>query len=133
MTPTRPGPLLAIAVIAAVVAWVVVRQSFATLPPLPWTAVPAMLLLAVREAVAGHNLRARLTGRRAGQPLEPIAVARMAALAKASSAAAAALAGLAAGFAIYVTGLLDKAVPRHDAYAATATVAAAIALLSGAL
>ena len=32
-----------------------------------------------------------------------------------------------------MTGLLDKAVPRHDAYAATATVAAAIALLSGAL
>jgi hypothetical protein len=133
MTPTRPGPLLAIAVIAGVVAWVVVRQSFATLPPLPWTAVPAMLLLAVGEAVAGHNLRARLTGRRAGKPLEPIAVARMAALAKASSAAAAALGGLAAWFAIYVTGLLDKAVPRHDAYAATATVAAAIALLSGAL
>ena len=77
-----------------------------------------MLLLAVGEAVAGHNLRARLTGRRAGKPLEPIAVARMAALAKASSAAAAALGGLAAGFAIYVTGLLDKAVPRHDAYAA---------------
>ena len=76
--------------IAAVAAWVVVRQSFATLPPLPWTAVPAMLLLAVGEAVAGHNLRARLTGRRAGKPLEPIAVARMAALAKASSAAAAA-------------------------------------------
>ena len=94
------------------------RQSFATLPPLPWTAVPAMLLLAVGEAVTGHNLRARLTGRRAGKPLEPIAVARMAALAKASSAAAAALGGLAAGFAIYVTGLLDKAVPRHDAYAA---------------
>lgn len=133
MSPTRPGPLLAIAVIAGALAWVIVRQRFATLPPLPWTAVPAMLLLAVGEAVAGHNLRARLTGRRAGKRLEPIAIARMAALAKASSAAAAALGGLAAGFAIYVAGLLDKAVPRHDAYAATATVAAAIALLAGAL
>ncbi len=133
MSPTRPGPLVAIAVIAAVLAWVIVRQTFATLPPLPWTAVPAMLLLAVGEAVAGHNLRARLTGRRAGKPLEPIAIARMAALAKASSAAAAALGGLAAGFAIYVAGLLDKSVPRHDAYAGTATVAAAIALLAGAL
>jgi hypothetical protein len=133
VTPTRPGPLLAVAVVAAVLAWLVVRQTFATLPPLPWTAVPAMLLLAVGEAVAGHNLRARLTGRRQGKQLEPIAIARMAALAKASSAAAAALGGLAAGFAIYVAGLLDKQVPRHDAYAAVSTLVAAVALLAGAL
>jgi fucose 4-O-acetylase-like acetyltransferase len=133
MSPTRPGPLLAITVIAAVVAWLVVRQTFATLAPLPWSAVPAMLLLAVGEAVAGHNLRARMTGRRAGKPLEPIAIARMAALAKASSAAAAVLGGLAAGFFIYVAGLLDKVVPRHDAFAAGATMAAAVALLAGAL
>ena len=133
MSPTRPGPLLAIAVIAAALAWLVVRQRFATLPPLPWTAVPALLLLAVGEAVAGHHLRGRLTGRRMAKPLEPIAVARMAALARASSAAAAALGGLAAGFGIYVAGQLDKAVPRHDAYASGVTVAAALALLAGAL
>jgi hypothetical protein len=134
VTPTRPGTLLAIAVIAAAAAWLFVRQTFATLPPLPWTAVPALALLAFGEAVAGRNLRARLTGRRTtGKPIEPIAVARLAALAKASSVAAAAIGGLAAGFGIYVTGLLDKSVPRADAYAAWATVVAAAALLAGAL
>jgi hypothetical protein len=133
VTPTRAGPLLAVAAICALVAWLVVRQTFTTLAPLPWTAVPAMLLLAVGEAVAGHNLRARLTGQRPGKQLQPIAIARMAALAKASSTAAAVLGGLAAGFALYVAGMLGKQVPQHDALAALATVASAVALLAGAL
>jgi len=134
VNPTRPGPLLAIAIIAAAAAWLIVRQTFTTLPPLPWTAVPAMLLLALGETVAGRNLRARITGRRVtGKPLQPIAVARMAALAKASSAAAAALGGLALGWGIYVAGMLEKHVPRQDAYAAFGTVLAAAALTAAAL
>lgn len=134
MTPTRPGPLLAIAVACAALAWLVVRETIGTMPPLPWTAVPALLLLAIGEIVAGRNLRAKITGRKTtGKPLQPIAVARMAALAKASSAAAAALGGLAAGFGIYVAGLLDKDVPRADAIAAGVTVLSAAALLAAAL
>ncbi len=58
-------------------------------------------------------------------------MARMAALAKASSAAAAALGGLAAGFAIYVAGLLDKACRGTTPTPPPRTVAAAIALLCG--
>jgi hypothetical protein len=134
VTPTRPGTLLAIAVACGALAWLIAREIFATLPPLPWTAVPALLLLAIGETVAGRNLRARLSGRKStGKPLQPIAVARMAALAKASSAAAAALGGLALGFGIYVAGLLDKSVPRSDAFAAGATVVSAAALLAAAL
>jgi peptidoglycan/LPS O-acetylase OafA/YrhL len=133
VNPTRPGTLLAIAVICAAIAWLTVHQTFATLPPLPWTAVPAMLLLAGGEALAGRNLKARISGRRTGKPLQPIAVARMAALAKASSAAAAALGGLAAGFGIYVAGQLEKQVPRADAWAAAATVLSAAALVAAAL
>ena len=133
MNPTRPGPLLAVAVICAAVAWLTVRQTFANLPPLPWTAVPALLLLTIGEVIAGRNLKARISGRRTGKPLQPIAVARMAALAKASSAAAAALGGLAAGFGIYVAGQLEKDVPRADALAAAGTVLAAAALVAAAL
>ena len=133
MNPTRPGTLLAVAVTCAVLAWLTVRQTFANLPPLPWTAVPAMLLLAIGEVIAGRNLKARISGRRTGKPLQPIAVARMAALAKASSAAAVALGGLAAGFGIYVAGQLEKDVPRADALAAAATVLAAAALAAAAL
>jgi hypothetical protein len=133
MNPTRPGILVAIAVICAAVAWLTVRATFANLPPLPWTAVPAMLLLAIGEAFAGRNLKARIVGRRTGKPIDPIAVARMAALAKASSAAAAALGGLAAGFFGYVAGQLAKDVPRADAFAAAGTVLAAALLVAAAL
>jgi Protein of unknown function (DUF3180) len=134
VTPTRPGILVFVAVVCAAAAWLAVRATFATLPPLPWSAVPALLLLALGETVAGRNLRARLSGRRpAAKPLQPMAVARMAALAKASSLAAVVLGGLAAGFAAYVAGELQKDAPRADAYPAVATILAAVALLAAAL
>ncbi|MGH3273047.1 MAG: DUF3180 domain-containing protein [Streptosporangiaceae bacterium] len=133
MNPTRPSTLLVIGVVCAAIAWLIVRQTFATLPPLPWTAVPALALLAVGETIVGRNLKARIAGRRPGKRIDPIAVARTAALAKASSVAAVALGGLAFGFGAYVAGQLDKAVPRADAYAAGGTVAAAAALTAAAL
>jgi Protein of unknown function (DUF3180) len=133
MTPTRPRTLVAVAVVCAAAAWLAVRASYAGLPPLPWTAIPALLLLAFGEVLIGRNLVARRRGRRSSKPLEPMAVARLAALAKASSVAAAIFGGLAAGFVIYVAGSLDKAVPRHDAIAALVTLAAAGALVAAAL
>ena len=118
MTPTRPWTLVAVAAVCAVATWLVVRMTFASLPPLPWTAVPSMLLLAITEAWIGRNLRARILGRRRGKPLAPLAVARMAALAKATSLGAAAFGGFAAGFLAHTVGSLDKVVPRIDAIAA---------------
>jgi hypothetical protein len=133
MTPTRPWTLVAVAAVCAVAAWLIARASFADLPTLPWTAVPAMLLLAAAEALSGRNLRARISGRRGGKPLAPMAVARMAALAKATSLGGAAFGGLAAGFLAYTAGFLGLAVPRHDAINAAATVAAAAILVAAAL
>jgi len=133
MTPTRPWTLLVVAAVCALAAWLIVRATFDSLPTLPWTAAPAMLLLAAAEAVSGRNLRARIRGRRDGKPLAPIAVVRMAALAKASSIGAAAFGGLAAGFFIYTLGLLSVTVPRNDAINAGTTVAAAGLLVAAAL
>jgi hypothetical protein len=133
MTPTRPWTLLVVTAVCALAAWLIVRATFSSLPTLPWTAAPAMLLLAAAEVVSGRNLRARIRGRRDGRPLAPIAVVRMAALAKASSVGAAAFGGLAAGFFIYTLGLLSVTVPRNDAINAGATVAAAAILVAAAL
>jgi lipopolysaccharide export LptBFGC system permease protein LptF len=132
MRPTRLWPLLGVAVAIAAVTWVLVRETFANLPPLPWTAVPALALLAAGEWLAGRNLRDRLNFR-SGKPLQPLAVPRLAAFAKASSAAAAIFGGLALGFGIYTVGSLDKPAPRHDALAAAATLLAAIVLAAAAL
>jgi hypothetical protein len=133
MSPTRIKNLTAVAVICAAAAWLLLRIFYTSLPPLPWTGVPAMLLLAVAEAWIGRSLRLRLRGKNSGLRIEPIAVARMAALAKASSLAAALIAGLAAGFLIYVSGSLSKPAFRSDAYAAGGTLASALVLVAAAL
>jgi len=133
MMPTKPRTLFLLAVVSAVVAWLVIRVTFATMPLLPVSAIPALLFLAVGEALVGRNLRGRLSGRRPGKPIAPIAVARVAALAKASSTAGAVFGGISVGFFIYVASMLDKSVPRHDAIAAGGTVVAALALVLAAL
>jgi len=129
---TRPGTLAVIFAGCALVAWLAVRATFESLPLLPVTAIPALAALAVAESAVARNIRGRLTGRRPGKPVAPIAVARLVALAKASSVAAAALGGLAGGYLAYVLGLLDKTVPARDARVAGATLAAALALLAAA-
>jgi uncharacterized membrane protein YfcA len=133
MQPTKWWSLVVIAICGAVVAWVVARTSFASLPPLPWTAVPALVLLAFGELLLARNLKTRLQGRPGIKPVDPLAVPRVAALAKASSAAAAGFGGLAAGFCIYTLASLNKPVPRHDALVTVFTAAAAIALVAAAL
>jgi peptidoglycan/LPS O-acetylase OafA/YrhL len=133
MQPTRPWFLLIIAAASAVAAWLVVRATFANLPPLPWTAAPALIFLAVGETMTGRNLRARLRGPQSGKPLQPLAVPRLAAFARASSTAAAVFGGLAFGFAIYAGGSLDKPAYRHDVVTAVVTLVAAVALGAAAL
>jgi hypothetical protein len=122
-----------IGAVCAAAAWLLLRGVYSALPPLPWTAVPALLLLAIAESWSGRNLRARLRGDVGSKPILPIAVARMAALAKASSLAAALVGGLSAGFLIYVSGSLDKTAPRSDALVAASTLVAAILLVMAAL
>ncbi len=133
MTPTRPWTLVAVFAVCALAVWLTVRMTFASLPPLPWTAVPWMLVLAITEGFIGRNLRAKIRGTRGGKPLAPIAVARMAALAKASSLGGAAFGGFAAGFLAYTAGSLEKIVPRGDAINAALTLGAAAVLVGAAL
>jgi hypothetical protein len=133
VTPTRVWSLAVVGAVCAAASWLVLRVVYSDLPPLPWTGVPALLLLAIAEGWSGRNLRARMRGRGGSKPILPIAVARMAALAKASSLAAALIGGPTAGFLIYVAGSLDKAAPRSDALTAASTVAAAVLLAVAAL
>jgi hypothetical protein len=133
VTPTRVWILVAVGAGCAAASWLALRVVYSALPPLPWTGVPALLLLAIAEGWSGRSLRDRLRGRVGSKPIVPIAVARMAALAKASSLAAALVAGLSAGFLIYVLGSLDKPTPRSDALTAVSTLAAAVLLAAAAL
>ena len=131
MRPTKARTLVLTGLVCAVGMWLLLRQVYTSLPPLPWSGVPALALLAVVEAITGRNVRARLAGR--GTPVPPIAVARIAALAKASSLAAALIGGLAAGFLIYVAASLDRSAYRSDALVSGATLGAAVLLITAAL
>ena len=131
MKPTKAHTLVLTALISAVGMWLVLQQVYTALPPLPWSGVPALGLLAIAEANTGRNVRARLAGR--GTPIPPIAVARIAALAKASSLAAVLIGGLAAGFLIYVSTSLDKSAYRSDAVVSAATLVASLLLIAAAL
>jgi Protein of unknown function (DUF3180) len=133
MRPTRVSTLALVAVICALVSWLLLRSVYVRLPPLPWTGIPALLVAAAAEAWTGRDLRARIAGRRGLKPAAPLFVSRMVALAKASSLAASAIAGLAAGFVIYLSGSLSATVPRQDALTAALTFAAAVLLACAAL
>ena len=132
MRPTRTRTLLLVAVAFAVAGWLVVRLIYSTLPPLPWTTVPALMIAAAAEAWTGRGLRARVLGRPGTKP-PPLYVARMAALAKASSLAAAVIGGGAAGFAVSAAGSLPAPVPRHDVITAGTTLGASVLLALAAL
>jgi hypothetical protein len=133
MKPTKPWILVVVAAVCAAITGLLLGLVYRQLPPLPWTGVPTLLILAIAEAYSGVTLRARLSGRSTAKPVEPIGVARMAAFAKASSYAAALIAGIAAGFSLYVLGSLDKPVPRQDALAAVGTLIATVVFAAAAL
>lgn len=144
MKPSRPLFLTALVVVIAVITWAVLRSAYVSLPPLPWTAVPTLLLLALGEGFTGLNVFRRIrrrsdktrrpeAGRKPSQkPLDPMAVARLAALGKASAHSAAVIAGVFAGFAANLASSLDKPTPRHDFFVSGGTFLAAVVLVAAA-
>jgi Protein of unknown function (DUF3180) len=131
--PTRTRTLLLVAALAAAVTWALLKAVYASLPPLTWTGVPALLIAAAVEAWTGWDLRARIQGKRATRPAPPLFVARILALAKASSLTAALLAGICAGFMIYLSGMSSAPTPRSDLVDASLSFGACLVLMAAAL
>jgi Protein of unknown function (DUF3180) len=133
MKPTRPRTLLLVAVLAGAVTWALLTAIYNDLPPLSWTGVPALLIAAGAEAWIGRDLRARIMGRPGTKPAPPLFVARMVALAKASAYAGALLAGVAAGFMVYLSGMLTATTPRNDMITASVSFGSSLVLVAAAL
>jgi hypothetical protein len=133
MRPTRPVALLVVGFACLVLAWLVLRVVYDSLPPLPWTGIPALLAVAAIETGAGRDLRRRITRRGGAKPPQPLLVSRMLALAKASSLAAAMIAGGAFGAVGYLSGLTTAVTPRHDLITAAGSCASALVLAAAAL
>lgn len=133
MNATRPTLLIAVLAVVAAIVWGVLQVAYVSMPPLPWTAVPTLLLLALGEIITAINTRARIQRKPGTSPVEPLVVARFVALAKASAYAATVLAGVFGGFVIYLSSSLDKPTPRRDFTVSVGSIVAALVLVGAAL
>ncbi len=138
---TRPRDLLVVGVVAAVLAYLVVRLSYQRMPPLPRLAGLAAAAVGIGEAVFGYGLRNRIRPKEranaAGptrRPVPPLTAARAVMAAKATSLAGVAVAGLWVGLLVYVVpSWTDLAAARADGIAGIIGLVGAIVMTGGAL
>jgi hypothetical protein len=133
LRPTHPGVLVGIFVVVSLVSWLLIMGNYGGLPLVPWTAIPTVLLLAVGEIYSGWMTRARIARRPGTKPVEPLAVARLAALAKASAYGGALFAGLFGGFVLHTATQLDKETPRAEFFVSGGSLLACVVLVCAAL
>lgn len=134
MTPTGWRPLAATALGLAVATVLLLPALYLSLPPLPLAAPVTLTGVAVVLALMARDTRRRIRRRPGARRLEPLAVARSAALAKAAAVAGAVLTGLYAGLATYTLGVRDTlAAARTDAPRAVAAALTAALVTAAAL
>ena len=105
MKATRIRDLLALGLLAAVVAWLLIRTMYGSLPPIPVYAGASLYPVAALEMVLAFMIRSLVNNHQLGdgpRQLHPITAARSVALAKASALVGAASAGVWAGFLLYL-------------------------------
>jgi len=130
---TRPGVLVGLVVVVALITWALVQQFYSDLPLVPWTAIPTVLLLAIGEAYSAWMTKARLDRKPGTKPVEPLAVARLVALGKASAYGGAVFAGIFAGFSLHTVRLFTRETPRWEFFVSTGSFLACVVLIGAAL
>lgn len=142
MKATRVPTLVLLALVFALLGYLVAELAYGSLPVLPALAPVSLVLLAVVELGMARVVRDRLAGRRTaagrprGRPLHPMQVARAAVLAKASSPTGAVLFGAYVGLLAYVlprrgelaTWANDALVSAASAFGSLVLVVAALLL-----
>lgn len=134
VTPTRPRDLLAVGLVVAVLANLVIRLTYASLPGFPLFGGITLAVLGVAEAIGGRALRARIRREPGTTPVQPLVAARAVLLAKASSVAGAVVAGAWTGLLVFTApqaGAVSAAA--SDTAAALVGLVCALVLVGGAL
>ncbi|MFD6858107.1 DUF3180 domain-containing protein [Rhodococcus sp. NPDC060086] len=128
MKATRIRDLLALALLAAVIAWLLIRTMYGSLPPIPGYAGASLYLVAALEAVLAFMIRSRVNNHQLGdgpRQLHPITAARSVALAKASALVGAASTGVWVGFLLYL--LPQRGIVRAASEDTTGVIVGAVA------
>ena len=149
MRPVSRRDLAVVALGLALAAWLVVRATYGSLPPLRWWLPVPLAVLAVAEALGARTLRTRLAAERAARrggsragdpasplvrPVEPMLVARLAVLAQASAYVGAVFAGVWAGVLLHVAPSVSRlSAAAGDTVTAVVGVGCAAALTAAAL
>lgn len=134
VTATRPRDLLVVALVAAVLANLVWRLAYGSLPPVPTLAGLPLAVLGVAEAVAGSALRARIRRRPGTRPVQPLVAARAVLVAKASALAGAIMTGVWAGVLVHVLPrAADVTAAAEDSVGAGVGLAGSLVLVGCAL
>lgn len=133
MKPSSVPFLVAVVAVTGLLVFLAVLTVYGELPQVPTYAPVSLVFLAVAEGVSASSIRARLAGRPGTRPIEPLLVARLAALAKASALAGALMAGGYLGMLAYTLQHLDRRVSSHDAVASGFGLAAGVLLVFAAL
>jgi hypothetical protein len=124
------------AVVAAAVGWGATRLVDAwanrTLP-VPWTAPTLMVVLAIALLLWARGTRARLLRKPGTTPVDPLVVARTAALAMAASRTGAVVAGFYVGVAVALAGSWSVPYVRERTLIALGTAVAGVAVIGAAL
>jgi membrane associated rhomboid family serine protease len=132
MRRTNPLDLLAPFFIIGIAAYVLLRFSYDSIPPLGYVVPVPLAALAVAELVIARRVRAAVRHDPRARPITAIAIARCVALGKASAVVAAGVAGCAAALLVRVApdaGTVDAAAhdTRVSAFLGAASVVLAIA------
>lgn len=134
LTPSKPSTLLVAAALAALVAWWLVSRYYGEmLPRLSLLPSLTLFVLAIGEGITARATKARIERRPGTEPIEPLFVARLAALAKASSLGGSIFAGFYGGllgWAYFQRDWLDTAADAVPA-AAAGTIASALLVAAG--
>ncbi|GAB89363.1 DUF3180 domain-containing protein [Gordonia rhizosphera] len=134
--PTRIRDLAVIAVVVGVIAWILVRYNYNSLPPMPLLAGLVLYILAVLEVVIAFVVRARVADRQVGRArgqLHPLTAARVLALAKASAILGAIAVGVWAGLLVFLLTRHDLAAANHDRPGAIVGLIGGVVLVAAAL
>jgi hypothetical protein len=124
--------LLAVAVVTGATAYLIVRAAYGSLPTLSRFGPAGLAIVAAVLGLLAAGTRGRLAGRPGTSPIEPMLVARYAALAKASSLAGALACGAYGGVLGYVSRLSGP-VPHSDTLTCALGVASSVALVVAAM
>jgi Protein of unknown function (DUF3180) len=131
---TRVRDLAAVAAVAGLIGWLVVREWYGEIPKLRWFLPLSLALLAIAEALAASQLRARIRRVPGTWPVPPLVAARSLALAKASALVGAAMVGVWAGLLVYTVPRLGVlAAAGDDTRTGVLGVVASLSLVCSAL